>query len=73
MLAQTWLLGWIDGLICQGGLNGCPQVISLQGTRLRTDNPGGQHKGVVLSKMVGFIAVPSFLDACEACFSTSLT
>ena len=23
--AKTWLLDWIDGLICQDGLNGCPQ------------------------------------------------
>ena len=26
--AQTWLLDWIDGLICQNGLNGCPQILS---------------------------------------------
>jgi len=26
--AETWLLGWIDGLICQDGLDGCPQVFS---------------------------------------------
>ena len=50
-----------------------PAGFSLQGTRLRTDNPSGKHKCVILSNMVGFIAVPSFLDACEACFSTSLT
>ena len=28
--AQTWLLDWIDGLICQNGLNGCPQIFSGQ-------------------------------------------
>jgi hypothetical protein len=26
--AQTWLLGWIDGLICQDGLYGCSQIFS---------------------------------------------
>src|SRR6266567_8991744 len=26
--AQTGLLGWIDGLICQDGLDGCSQIFS---------------------------------------------
>jgi hypothetical protein len=26
--ANTWLLNWIDRLICQHSLDGCPQVLS---------------------------------------------
>jgi hypothetical protein len=28
--AQAWPLGRIDGLICQDGLHGCPQIFSRQ-------------------------------------------
>lgn len=26
--AQAWLLDWIDGLMCQDGFDGCPQIFS---------------------------------------------